>query len=168
MAHFISLLNLPSIRETVEAVLSHFPDPPGHWFWPGSAVRQFIIHFWRELCKLLGPSVNLSSGFHPQANRLMERYKQEMELVLQCITSQNPSSWSWHLLWVEYTYNSLPVSSMGVFLFQGVYGYQHYALPGLENGFFSPFNPHRGSQMSPPGGKLGWFLFRLTPGTRGQ
>lgn len=50
----------------------------------------------------------------------------------RCITSQNPSSWSQHLLWVEYSNNLCPVSSTGLSLFQCVYGYLPSLFPVLE------------------------------------
>eukprot|EP00064_Thunnus_orientalis_P012092 superscaffoldBa00001814_g12126 len=49
--------------------------------------------------RLLGASVSLSSGFHPQSNGQTERINQEMEMALRCLSSRNPSSWSKQLLW---------------------------------------------------------------------
>ena len=60
-----------------------------------------IAHF-IEFCTLLGAKVSLSSGFHPQTNGQAERMNQKMETALRCLTSRNPSSWSKHLLWIEY------------------------------------------------------------------
>lgn len=59
-----------------------------------------------------------------------ERYNQEK--ALRFITSQNPSTWSQHLLWVEHTQNSLPVAHIGLSPFQCFYGYQPPLLPSLE------------------------------------
>ncbi len=54
----------------------------------------FFTRFWREFCKLLGATVSLSSGFHPQSNGQTERANQDLERTLRCVVSKNPSSWS--------------------------------------------------------------------------
>lgn len=56
--------------------------------------------------KTVWASVSLSSSLHPKTNGRTERYSQEM--ALQFIHSQNPSSWSRHLLQVEYTTTPSP------------------------------------------------------------
>ncbi len=43
---------------------------------------QFVSKFWREFCKLLGATVSLSSGFHPQTNGQTERDNQDLERML--------------------------------------------------------------------------------------
>lgn len=53
-----------------------------------------------------GATESLSSGFHAQTNGQMERTNQNLEAV-RCVAEANPSSWSAHLTWVEYGYNSL-------------------------------------------------------------
>ena len=45
---------------------------------------------------------------------------------------QNPSTWSKHLVWVEYAHNSLPTSATGFLPFHGVYGYQPPVFPDNE------------------------------------
>ncbi|KAF7641006.1 hypothetical protein LDENG_00000360 [Lucifuga dentata] len=73
---------------------------------------------------LVGATVSLTSGFHPQSNGQTERMNQEMETALRCVASQDPASWSLQLLWVEFAHNTLPSSATGLSPFQCAYGFQ--------------------------------------------
>ena len=115
-AHLIPLPKLPTARETAEIMLKHVFRLHGL---PSDVVSdrgpQFTSRFWSEFCTLLGAKVSLSSGFHPQTNGQAERMNQEMETALRSpLASRNPSSWSKHLLWVEYAHNTLPSSATGL------------------------------------------------------
>lgn len=79
--------------------------------------------------QLQGSKVFNSYG-EPQTNGQAERLNQELETGLWCLSSQNPSSWSKILNWIEYAHNTLPSASTG--LTQCVYGYQPPLFPGLE------------------------------------
>ncbi len=122
-AHFIPLPKLPPARETVVAVIDHVFRVHGL---PTDVVSdrgpQFVSKFWSEFCRLLGATVSLSSGYHPQSNGQTERANQDLERMLRCVVSQNPSSWSQQLSWVEYAHNSLPVSGTGLSPFEGSLG----------------------------------------------
>lgn len=75
IAHFVALPKLPSAWETAEAVLVHVFRLHGL---PQDVVSdrgpQFTSRFWKEFCRLLGVSVSLSSGFHPETNGQTKRY----------------------------------------------------------------------------------------------
>lgn len=124
-AHFIPLPKLPSAKETALVVVDHIFRIHGL---PKDVVSdrgpQFVSHFWKEFCRLIGASASLTSGFHPQTNGQSERANQDLERMLHCLASHNPSSWSQQLTWAEYAHNTLPVATTGMSPFQSYIGYR--------------------------------------------
>ncbi len=55
---------------------------------------QFISHVWKAFFQLLGVTVSLSSGYHPQTNGQTERKIQELGRYLRSYCSNDQHSWS--------------------------------------------------------------------------
>ncbi|KAL0159548.1 hypothetical protein M9458_043273, partial [Cirrhinus mrigala] len=91
---FVPLKGLPTAMETAEhlfnQVFRHFGIPEEIVSDRGP---QFISHVWKAFFKLLGVTVNLSSGYHPQTNGQTERKIQELGRYLRAYCSEDQHSW---------------------------------------------------------------------------
>lgn len=92
----------------------------------------FTSIFWWEFCSLLGATVSLSSGYHPQSNAQTENLNQQIETALRCMVAKHTSYWSRQLLWVEFAHNTLTSSATGLSPFQCAYGFQPPLFLALE------------------------------------
>uniref|UniRef100_A0A8C6K8C5 Integrase catalytic domain-containing protein n=1 Tax=Nothobranchius furzeri TaxID=105023 RepID=A0A8C6K8C5_NOTFU len=132
MVHAIPLQRLPSAQQLAEVVVRHVFRLHGL---PENITSdrgpQFVAAFWKEFCRLLGITVSLSSGFHPQTNGQVERFNQDLETTLRAMCLKNPQTWSSQLPWAEYSHNTL-VNSTGFSPFQAAYGYQPPLFPHQE------------------------------------
>ncbi|KAI4887119.1 hypothetical protein NFI96_018929, partial [Prochilodus magdalenae] len=104
----VALPGLPSAKQTAELLIQHVVRVHGM---PSDLVSdrgpQFTSRYWKAFCELMGASVSLSSGFHPQSNGQTERVNQDLGQTLRCLVAYSPSSWARHLPWVEYAHNTL-------------------------------------------------------------
>lgn len=75
---------------------------------------QFISQVWKALWAALGSTSSLTSEYHPQSNSQTERFNQELEASLRCVTNNNPSTCYKHLSWTEYTHNSHTSSAYSI------------------------------------------------------
>ncbi|KAI2645796.1 Transposon Tf2-8 polyprotein [Labeo rohita] len=118
---FLPLKGLPTALETVEhlfqQVFRHFGLPEE---FVSDRGPQFISHVWKAFFKLLGVSVNLSSGYHPQTNGQTEKKIQELGRYLRAYCHEDQHSWSRFLPWAEYAQNPLRQDTTGLTPFQCV------------------------------------------------
>jgi hypothetical protein len=78
----------------------------------------FTSKFWRELMRLVGTKLHMTTAFHPQseaANRVIVMY-------LCCLTGDRPRQWLQWLPWVEYVFNTAYQTSLRDTSFRVVYG----------------------------------------------
>ncbi len=83
---------------------------------------QFISRVWKAFFSLLGVTVSLSSGYHPQSNGQTERKIQDVGRFLRTFCHGRQNSWNQFLGWAEYArilsvrarLDSLPSSAYSV------------------------------------------------------
>ncbi|KAL0164208.1 hypothetical protein M9458_039961, partial [Cirrhinus mrigala] len=143
MCKFFPLKGLPTALETAEHL---FQQVFHHFGLPEEIVLdwgpQFISHVWKPSFKLLGVSVDPSSGYHPQTNGQTERKIQELGRYLRAYCHEDQHSWSRFLPWAEYAHNSLHQDTTGLTPFQCVLGYQPPLFPWMEEPSHVPAVDH--------------------------
>lgn len=75
---------------------------------------KFVSQFWRELHRLLGCRLRLSSAYHPQTDGQTERANRTMQDMLRCfVTSVDRPDWQTLLPLLEFAYNDSEQASTG-------------------------------------------------------
>lgn len=58
---------------------------------------KFMSHFWKQLWRKLGTSLNFSSVHHPQSDGQTEVMNRSLGNLLRSLIDDNPESWESHL-----------------------------------------------------------------------
>ncbi|KAL0146466.1 hypothetical protein M9458_058229 [Cirrhinus mrigala] len=132
--HLLPLPKLPTASQTAELLMKHVFRIHG---FPQDMVSdrgpQFTSRFWKAFGHLIGSTISLSSGFHPQSNGQTERVNQDIERSLRCLVKNNHTTWSSQLIWAEFAHNTLHHSSLGMSPFECQFGFPPLLFPGQES-----------------------------------
>jgi len=82
----------------------------------------FINNFCRELFRLQGTTLKLSTSYHPQTDGQTKIVNKALENYLRCFAQDSPKNWSYWLPWDEYCYNTSWHTSTKLTSFEVVYG----------------------------------------------
>ena len=83
---------------------------------------KFTSAFWKNLQKLLGTNLNMSTAFHPQTDGQTERMNSVLEDMLRHYVSPDQQDWDLFLSLAEFCMNNAYKSSIQCTPFQLVYG----------------------------------------------
>lgn len=82
----------------------------------------FMSQFWRELFKLAGTQLKMSTSYHPQSDGQTEVTNRCLETYLRCFVGPKPKKWLDWLHWAEFWFNSNYNMSAGMTPFRALYG----------------------------------------------
>ncbi|WVZ77751.1 hypothetical protein U9M48_025578 [Paspalum notatum var. saurae] len=82
----------------------------------------FTGHVWRDLFKMAGVKLRMSTAFHPQTDGQSEIVNKVIAMYLRCVTGDRPRAWLDWLPWAEYCYNTSFHTALRATPFEVVYG----------------------------------------------
>ncbi|WVZ24709.1 hypothetical protein V8G54_003253 [Vigna mungo] len=82
----------------------------------------FLSIFWKELFKMQGTQLKMSTSYHPETDGQTEVVNRIVEGYLRCFCSEQPKSWYLMLSWAEIWYNTSYQGAAKCTPFEIVYG----------------------------------------------
>jgi len=114
MGHFIPTTTQLSAKQTAELIFNEIVRLHGV---PSNIISdrdpRFTSGFWKELWRLLGTQLRLSTAYHPQTDGQTERANRVVEDMLRAYVNQHRTDWDQFLVPVEIAYNSSTHESTG-------------------------------------------------------
>jgi transposase InsO family protein len=89
----------------------------------------FISQFWRELFKLSGTQLHMSTAYHPETDGQTEVLNRSLEQYLRAFVHHKPSLWLTFLPLAEWSYNTTKHSATGYSPFHVMYGKEPATIP---------------------------------------
>jgi len=133
--HFIPLAHPYSAESVAQAFFGEIVRLHGV---PQSMVSDrdvvFTSKFWRELMRLMGTNLHMTSAFHPQSDGQSESANRVIIMYLRCLTGDRPKQWLQWLPWAEYVFNTAYQSSLRDTPFRIVYGRDPPSIRSYEPG----------------------------------
>jgi len=122
-AHFIALGHPYTAASVARAFFDGIVRLHG---FPESIVSDrdpvFTGHVWRDLFKMAGVKLRMSTTFHPQTDGQSEVVNKVIAMYLRCVTGDRPRAWLDWLPWAEYCYNTSFHTALRATPFEVVYG----------------------------------------------
>jgi len=122
-AHFIALGHPYTASSVARAFFTDIVRLHG---FPASIVSDrdpvFTGNVWRDLFKMAGVQLRMSTAFHPQTDGQSEAVNKTIAMYLRCICGDRPRKWLEWLPWAEFCYNTAFHSALRSTPFQVVYG----------------------------------------------
>ena len=84
---------------------------------------KFTSIFWKELHRLMGSKLLMSTAFHPQMDGAMERANRSIAQILCTVVSNDQKDWLSKCPMVEFAINSSVNTTMGYAPFELNHGY---------------------------------------------
>jgi hypothetical protein len=94
----------------------------------------FTSTFWKELMRLMGTKLHMTTAFHPQSDGQTEAANRVITMYLRCFTGDRPRQWLRWLPWAEFIYNTANQSSLRDTPFRIVYGREPPTIRSYEPG----------------------------------
>lgn len=85
--------------------------------------KIFTSAFWKELFRVWGTELHMSTAYHPQIDGQTERVNQCLEMYLRCVVHDFPTKWALWLPQAEFWYNTTYHSSLGCTPYKALYGH---------------------------------------------
>lgn len=121
--HFIALKHPYSARTVAEIFIQEVVKLHGI---PTSIISDrdplFLSMFWKELFKMQGTQLSMSTSYHPETDGQTEVVNRILQGYLRCFCSKQPKGWKMMLPWAEHWYNTSYQGAARCSPFEIVYG----------------------------------------------
>ena len=94
--------------------------------------KLFLSHFWKELHRLLGVKIQLSTSYHPQTDGSTERANKTVIESIRQYVNRRQTDWASHLTHVESVFNNSINASTKLALNELLYGTTVRLFPSIR------------------------------------